>query len=163
MDQAACVTQTVLEEWWLVLHWRTWTVQFRFIMAEKETCQPCQIVPCLGDFLSISFKTSLFLVQSRLLNKHSGHIPNQTFFFLCQNKLFLQIQILMLFLNILYETFLQFLCNVKVTIALCFRRWLILNDDEHIFYTTLNYLLGRFWGLAYVYEVPLFLNNNRKT
>lgn len=50
----------------------------------------------------------------------------------------------MLFLNILCETFLQFLCNVTVTIALCFRRWLILNDDEHIFYTALNYLLGRF-------------------
>lgn len=112
-------------------------------MVERKTCQPCQIVPCLGEFLSISCKTRLFLVQSRVLTKRSGHSPNQLVL-LCQNKLFLQFQILTLFFNILYETTLQFLCNVKVTTALCFMRWLILNDDEYIFYTTLNHLLGCF-------------------
>jgi len=86
-------------------------------MAERETCQPCQIVPCLGEFLSISHKTRPFLVQSRVLTKYSGHSPNQLVL-LCQNKLFLQFQILMLFFNVLYETAPQFLCNVKVTTLL---------------------------------------------
>lgn len=138
-------------------HWRTQAVKVsRFIKVERESSQPCQLVPCLGEFLSISCKIRVFLVQSRLLTKCSGHIPNQLVLF-CQNKLLLQFQILMLFFNILYETALQFLCNVKVTIALCFMRWLMHNDDEYIFYPALSHLLRWFWELVNVYKVSLCL------
>lgn len=91
------------------------------------------------------------LVQSRVLTKCSGHIPNQLVL-LCQNKLFLSFQILMLFLKHPLWNPLQFLCNVKVTTALCFMRWLILRDDEYVFYTALNLLLGWFLGLVNVYK-----------
>lgn len=68
----------------------------------------------------------------------------------------------MLFLKHFLWNPLQFLCNVKVTTALCFMRWLILKHDEYVFYIALNLLLGWFWGLVNVYK-DLHVSDQNKT